>query len=83
MKSDGYNTKAPNSHEIAVAFIKDKYRDFGESLADDFNRYRRMRNESKYWAYYVSKEIAKESFNIAEEYVRITRLIFDSKAGTF
>lgn len=83
MKSDGYTTKAPNSHEIAVAFIKDKYRDFGESLADDFNRYRRMRNESKYRAYYVSKEIAKESFSIAEEYVRITRLIFDSKAGTF
>lgn len=79
MKADGYNTKAPNTHEISVAFIKDKYRDFGESLVDDFNRYRRMRNESKYRAYYVSKEIAEESYNVAEEYVRITRLIFDSK----
>jgi hypothetical protein len=79
MKADGYNTKAPNTHEISVAFIKDKYRDFGESLVDDFNRYRRMRNESKYRAYYVSKDIAKDSFNVAEEYVRITRLIVDSK----
>jgi len=79
LKADGYNTKAANTHEIAVAFIKDKYRDFGEPLAEEFNRYRRMRNESKYRAYYVSKEIAAESVKVAEEYVRITRLIFNSK----
>lgn len=79
MKADGYNTKASNTHEISVAFLKDNYREYGESLVDDFNRYRRMRNESKYRAYYVSKEVAEESFRIAAEYVRITRLIFDSK----
>jgi sulfite reductase beta subunit-like hemoprotein len=79
MKADGYNTKAPNTHEISVAFIKDNYREYGESLVDDFNRFRRMRNESKYRAYYVSREVTKESFRVAGEYVRITRLIFDSK----
>ncbi len=36
MKADGYNTKAPNTHEISVAFIKDNYREYGESLVDDF-----------------------------------------------
>lgn len=79
MIADGYNTKATNSHEIAVAFVGDKYREFGDNLVDDFDRYRRMRNNSKYRANYVTSEVAKESFKIAAEYVRITRLIFNSK----
>jgi hypothetical protein len=79
MIADGYHTKAPNSHEIAVAFVEDKYREFGDNLVEDFDRYRKMRNDSKYRANYVTGEVAKESFEIAEEYVRITRLIFNSK----
>jgi len=82
MRADGYNTKGPNSHEIAVAFVRDKYQDFGEKLADDFNRYRRMHNDSKYRANYVTYDVAKESFAIAGEYVRITRSIFDLKYHT-
>jgi hypothetical protein len=79
MKAEGFNTKGPGSHEIAVAFIKDKCPDFENNLADDFNRYRRMRNDSKYRANYVTSEVAKESFEVAGEFVRITRAIFDIK----
>jgi hypothetical protein len=79
MRAEGYTTKGPNSHEIAVAFVRDKCQDFGDKLAGDFNRYRRMRNDSKYRANYVTNEVARESYAIAGEFVRITRSIFDSK----
>ena len=79
MRADGYNTKGPNSHEIAAAFVRDKCPEFEGKLADDFNRYRRMRNDSKYRANYVTDDVARESFAIAEEYVRITRSSFNLK----
>lgn len=80
MKADGYNTKGPpNSHEIAAAFIRDKCPSFEDRLAQDFSRYRKMRNDSRYRANYVTIEVAKESATVAEEFARITRSIFNSK----
>jgi hypothetical protein len=77
MIADGYKSKS--SHEAAIAFIADKYREFGEKLVVDFDRYRKMRNDSVYRDNYVSADVAAEAMGIAEEYIRITRLIFNSK----
>ncbi len=77
MMADGYTSKG--SHEAAIAFIADKYREFGEKLVADFDRYRKMRNDSIYRDNYVKASVAVEALGIAEEYIRITRLAFNSK----
>lgn len=78
MMADGYRSK--NSHEAAIAFLAAKYRDYGDSLVAEFDRYRKMRNNSIYRDNYVNVEGTTEALKIAEEYIRITRLIFNSKS---
>ncbi|WP_424359670.1 hypothetical protein [Methanocella sp. MCL-LM] len=77
MMADGYNSKY--SHEAPIAFISEKYREFGDQLAAEFDRYRKKRNDSIYRDTYASLRETTEALKVAEEYIRITRLIFDSK----
>lgn len=77
MMADGYRSK--NSHEAAIAFIAARYREFGDYLVAEFDRYRKMRNNSIYRDSYVDVKGATDALKIAEEYTRITRLIFTSK----
>ncbi|BAI61504.1 conserved hypothetical protein [Methanocella paludicola SANAE] len=78
MFADGYRTT--DSHEACVAFINDRYKAvFGDSLVDDFDRYRKTRNDSKYRFSYVNTVIANEGLGSAEEFVRITALILNPK----
>ena len=79
MMADGYKAKGLEHHKIAVAFIADKYHEFGDKLVMTFERYRKMRADSVYRDNYVGVVEAKDALPTADEYVRITRLIFDSK----
>jgi hypothetical protein len=77
MMADGYK---PENHEVAVAFVSDFHKGiFGESLINEFDRYRKTRHESMYRSGYVSKDMASEALEVAVEYVRITELILNPK----
>ncbi len=78
MFADGY--KPTDSHEACVAFVNDNYRSiYGDNLINDFDRYRKTRNESKYRCSYVDKDMTEESLNNAIEFVRITELVLNPK----
>lgn len=78
MFADGY--RPTDSHEACVSFVNEYYKGvFGEALINDFDRYRKTRNDSKYRFGYVNKSMAEEALNAAEEFVRITDLILNPK----
>lgn len=77
MTADGYK---PENHEVSVAFVRDFYNGiFGNSLINEFDRYRKTRHESMYRSGYVSRDMASEALRVAEEFVRITELILNPK----